>query len=133
MSYYVYDYRRSFGHSNDKEFVRELQKITHAQNMDMYHEIHQKGLGGISQLEPDDCWNCGRNIHQCECKGLGYMLSVCLGNCEKNPQLKKQCFNTNCALNPWFPEQKEPEDKELEDSLNPNWQFNKKSMIIQKE
>jgi len=107
MSFYVYDYRHSFGHSNDKEVVRALQIITHAQRMDEYAEIHEKGLGGVSQLEPDDCWKCGRNIHRCECKGLGYMLANCLGNCEVSPTLKRQCSNTKCALNPWFPKLKE--------------------------
>jgi hypothetical protein len=102
MSFYVYDYLNSFGHNDNKEVVRELQKITHAQHTDEYHEIHQKGLGGICQLEPDDCWKCGRNIHRCECEGLGYMLSNCLGNCENNLRLNRICSNTNCALNPWY-------------------------------
>jgi hypothetical protein len=100
--FYVYDYLHSFGHSDNLEQVKQLQKETHAQFLDQYHEVHEKGLGGRSQLEPDDCWNCGRNIHKCSCQGLGYSLTDCLGNCIKNVVLKKQCHNTNCAYNPWF-------------------------------
>jgi hypothetical protein len=111
MSYFVYDYCNSFGYTDDKDEAKQMASITHAQNTDQYHEVHKKGLSGIKQLEPDDCWKCGRNIHRCECKGLGYMLSVCLGNCEVVTELKRQCSNTNCALNPWFPKMFRDEQK----------------------
>ena len=101
-TYYVFDYINAFGHTNNIDDAKNLASLIHAQNMDHYHEVHEKGLGGVNQLEPDDCWKCGRNIHKCECKNLGYSLSICLGNCETNPKIKKQCSNTNCALNHWF-------------------------------
>ena len=106
--YYVYDYQSKFGKfgfTDNIEEAKEMARLIHAKNMDKYHEVHEKGLGGLNQLEPDDCWNCGRNIHKCDCKNLGYSLSVCLGDCEKNQQLKKRCSNTNCAYNPWFGEE----------------------------
>jgi len=102
MSYHIYDYQKSFGFTSDLNIAKHSQKTIHAQNMDKFTEIHETGHGGIDQLEPDDCWNCRKNIHRCECQGLGYSLSVCLGNCSINPQIKNQCSNTHCALNPWF-------------------------------
>lgn len=102
MSYYVYSYSQERTIRDlTLEDAESIQRVKHAKNTDHFHEIHEKGIGGIRQLAPDDCWNCGRNIHKCECEGLGYVLSDCLGNCENNSLLKHQCRNTDCALNPW--------------------------------
>ena len=101
MSFKLYSYSQEPTIKNlTIEEAKKLREINHAQNMEHYHEIH--GPEYASQFEPDDCWKCGRNIHRCECKNLGYMLAVCLGNCKINTELKKRCSNTNCALNPWF-------------------------------
>lgn len=97
MTYTVYENLTIIFKGEDKEDITWWWRVAHAKASDKYHEINQS-----EQLEPDDCWKCRRNIHQCQCAGLGYMISECLGNCEKNPKLKTQCSNTSCAFNPWF-------------------------------
>ncbi len=97
MTYTVYENSTIIFKGEDKEDITWWWCVAHAKATDKYHEINQS-----EQLEPDDCWKCRRNIHRCQCVGLGYMISGCLGNCLQNPKLKTQCSNTNCAFNPWF-------------------------------
>ncbi len=102
MSFQLYSYSQEPTIRNiTLEQAKELRRINHAKRTDIYHEIH--GPNHASQFEPDDCWNCGCNIHRCKCKNLGYSISDCLGsNCQKEPTLNRLCSNTNCAMNPWY-------------------------------